>query len=591
MNGKHYVGKKAQSFEQYEDVVVEGVLVQNNEGTQFKAGNQDGYVLSINCPYASQEMADDLFAKLGNKVYRGYRADKAVLDPQAELGDGITINGIYSMLAYRRVNFGPGHASEIAAPGESTLNHEYNYVSPTRREIEKNKGDLDEFVKNFTEYLELLKQQTDQKAETWYQEDDPSAGWDEKEKAEHSGDIWYNTSDGNFYIYDGTEWRQSPTTPPDYVFDQIDKKAEIYVTQPVPPYNEHDLWFGGENEPIRVCVQSREEGEEFHMEDWEKKDEYIDKSDAEQAGKDAVDRQTQDDIFNKLTNGGTAQGIFKDENGDIYVNAQYLRGDTIDLNILRLLGSVGGIMQGYGATKDEQTEGIVIYANGVDSQGNANPPYLITTDGGIRGQTGTDYNFNMFGGAFEVLGDITATKAGSASGNIYIGNKNPSGTSRLATYGADGNMRGLVTRAGAMQPLPVVYFGNTSDNTYLQGAAIRWNVQPALDSDRTLKKNIEALPGAYEKLLDGMKPVRFRYKREPDDGPFHMGYIAQDVEEAMKDAGLSRADLAALSEFPQEDGEIKLGLAYEEFIALLHMKIHNLEERVGKLEGQVTSNG
>jgi hypothetical protein len=44
---------------------------------------------------------------------------------------------------------------------------------------------------------------------------------------------------------------------------------------------------------------------------------------ADQAAKDAVNSQTQTDVFNKLTNNGTAQGIYY-RNGQLYINASYL---------------------------------------------------------------------------------------------------------------------------------------------------------------------------------------------------------------------------------------------------------------------------
>lgn len=44
---------------------------------------------------------------------------------------------------------------------------------------------------------------------------------------------------------------------------------------------------------------------------------------ADNAAKDAVAGQTQEDVFNKLTNDGTAQGIFY-QNGQLYINASYL---------------------------------------------------------------------------------------------------------------------------------------------------------------------------------------------------------------------------------------------------------------------------
>lgn len=593
MNGKHYVGKKAQSFEQYEDVVIEGVLVQNKDGVQFKAGNQDGYVLDINCPYGNQQMADDLFSMVGGKTYRGYRAVNAILDPHAELGDGITINGVYSMLAYRRVNFGPNHASEIAAPGESTLNHEYNYINPTQREIDKNKENLETFAKNFTEYLDLIKKQTDQKAETWYQADDPSTDWNDEQKEEHSGDIWYNTSDGNFYIYEDKQWKKSPTTPPDYVFDQIDKKAEIYVTQPVPPYNENDLWFGGLDEPIRVCVQSRTAEEEFNMDDWQKKDEYIDKSDAEQAGKDAVDRQTQEDIFNKLTNDGQAQGIFKDENGDIYINVEYLRGDTIDLERLMLSGKLGGIKEGYGSTKTGRTtKGLLIWGpNGLNGEGNAIPPYMLLTDAGWRVQTTEDANFNVAGNTAEMQGNISATGNITAGGyvnvkgsDVYVGGNiavNWNADANLMTYGSD--YRSYF--AGKQAYLGGDYAGY---ETYLRGENIYSSKTIQYNSDQTLKKDIEPMTEAYGRVLDRMNPVRYRYKTEQDDAPVHLGYIAQDVESAMEEEGIDNS--ALVGQYTDEEGNVRMALAYDELIPMLHMAIKGLEKRISDLE-EVTSNG
>lgn len=50
---------------------------------------------------------------------------------------------------------------------------------------------------------------------------------------------------------------------------------------------------------------------------------------ANSSAKSAVDGQTQSDIFNKLTNGGKAQGIYLDENGNLYVNGEYVQAKGI----------------------------------------------------------------------------------------------------------------------------------------------------------------------------------------------------------------------------------------------------------------------
>lgn len=70
---------------------------------------------------------------------------------------------------------------------------------------------------------------------------------------------------------------------------------------------------------------------------------------ADSAAKSAVESQTQTDVFNKLTNNGTAQGIYY-KDGQLYINASYLaagilktlNGTTfyLDLanNVLKILG-------------------------------------------------------------------------------------------------------------------------------------------------------------------------------------------------------------------------------------------------------------
>lgn len=50
---------------------------------------------------------------------------------------------------------------------------------------------------------------------------------------------------------------------------------------------------------------------------------------ADSSASTAVSGQTQSDIFNKLTNGGKAQGIYLDEKGNLYVNGEYVQAKGI----------------------------------------------------------------------------------------------------------------------------------------------------------------------------------------------------------------------------------------------------------------------
>lgn len=128
------------------------------------------------------------------------------------------------------------------------------------------------------EKYNYLLSQDDKKAETWYQSGDPSVDWTTDElKARHKGDLWYNTNDQKTYIFNGNSWELTKTTPPDEVFDKIDGKAQIFVSQPKPPYAVGDLWFNSKTSDIMTCVKARTTGN-FDSTDWEKRNKYTDDS-------------------------------------------------------------------------------------------------------------------------------------------------------------------------------------------------------------------------------------------------------------------------------------------------------------------------
>lgn len=160
---------------------------------------------------------------------------------------------------------------------------------------------INNFVKNtYASDLEDIKNQIDQKIETWFQPTDPSLNWTgketqplcdvngneildvsgknititvETEKATHEGDLWKNSKTGDEYIYRSGNWEEMPV--PDSVFDEIDGKSQIFSTQPKPPYSVDDLYFTGND--ILVCLKDRETGE-YVASDWQKKDNYTDDS-------------------------------------------------------------------------------------------------------------------------------------------------------------------------------------------------------------------------------------------------------------------------------------------------------------------------
>lgn len=187
---------------------------------------------------------------------------------------------------------------------------------------------LNNFISgDYASTITELQTQADKKAETWYQGTDPSTGWSSTDKQNHKGDLWYNTNDQKTYIYSGSSWEETKSAPPDEVFDQIDGKAQIFISQPVPPYNQGDLWFNSASSDIMTCITSRESGS-YVAADWQKRNKYVDQSTVNNAITEYDTSLGQTEVFNKLTNGGQTQGIYI-QNGKLYINADYILSGTV----------------------------------------------------------------------------------------------------------------------------------------------------------------------------------------------------------------------------------------------------------------------
>ena len=124
--------------------------------------------------------------------------------------------------------------------------------------------------------------------------------------------------------------------------------------------------------------------------------------------------------------------------------------------------------------------------------------------------------------------------------------------------------------------------GNDYTNLYLRGkeGVYLYKGGAAVTSDRREKNSIQELPDAYEALLDGLTPRRFKYNGKGDR--FHVGFVAQEVDEALAAAGLTRDDFGGFVDLKGDGSE--LALVYDEFIGLLLQKIRGLENRLKTLE-------
>lgn len=105
--------------------------------TYYTAGNDTGRTLEVTCAWASQAMANSILAAVQNVEYQPYTAGEALIDPAAEIGDGVVVGGIYSVVANEKMSFSRLYNSEISAPDLDEVDDEYPYESLERRQYDR----------------------------------------------------------------------------------------------------------------------------------------------------------------------------------------------------------------------------------------------------------------------------------------------------------------------------------------------------------------------------------------------------------------------------------------------------------------------
>lgn len=109
----------------------------DDDGNQivFEAGDTSGTVLEVtNELMGSQAMADNILADIRGLRYQPLIVDRGLLDPSAEMGDGIAVNGVYSGIYTKSTTFGRLMASDVSAPTEEEIDHEFAMESPSDRQ-------------------------------------------------------------------------------------------------------------------------------------------------------------------------------------------------------------------------------------------------------------------------------------------------------------------------------------------------------------------------------------------------------------------------------------------------------------------------
>lgn len=492
----------------------------------YTAGDDTGRTVEKSLPWATQAMAESVLRQLQGVTYLPFSGEDALLDPAAEIGDGITAGGIYSVLAKADVTFDGLYSADIAAPGGDEVEDEYPYKSRAQRQSERELTRIRSSITKTAKKITLLVENEVEGLEGRLELTAKSltsqitaANGQISSIMQYVGNITLSVSNGStsstITLKSGSATIASQTIQMDglVTFTGLANGTTTIdgacIRTGLISANRLDLTGS-----ITFSDLSRSVRDDIN-------DAYAMAEDAQAMASDL------DDTVSGWTYRGTT-----------YIDGSKLMTGTVMAS--QLLGGYVGLLD----SREREVGGISI------------------------AYTSTGYGI-------EVSSNTGGIRL-SAYGNIWLD----------AYYGEFGiNDMGIMCGADVI-PLSSSRYALGSSrfpwtDVYADNDAI-------VTSDLTKKKDVSGDLSAYGRFFDALRPIRYRLENGKS-GRVHLGLGAQDVERALEEAGLDGMAFGGFVKSPREDGGYDYALRLGEFIPMCIARIQELTARVAKLEGRFAS--
>lgn len=181
--------------------------------------------------------------------------------------------------------------------------------------------------------------------------------------------------------------------------------------------------------------------------------------------------------------------------------------------------------------------------------------------------------FQIGNSSYKLLAAYATTFYGNIDGALLDGSYN-------MDFDSSHNLIPSTTNVMSLGTSSKQYKNVYGQNLYVNGTAV--------SSDKRRKEEIEPLDERHAEFFKNLKPVSYKFK-DGTSGRRHTGFIAQEVEEAVEESGLTGKDMAVVV----KDQDDNYYLRYEEIIAVqtkiiqdLMARVETLEARVNKLEAE-----
>ena len=113
------------------------VILHVTDDVSYTVGNDLGLTMEYTHPFGTPEMARNILASISGYQHQSFDAASVLLDPAAQLGDGLDINGIYGGIATMTSHYGPHFTADTGAPAIQEIDQKVPYKSSQERQVER----------------------------------------------------------------------------------------------------------------------------------------------------------------------------------------------------------------------------------------------------------------------------------------------------------------------------------------------------------------------------------------------------------------------------------------------------------------------
>lgn len=526
MSDKFYLGNAVADLDTGEAEAVTHVILNVDSDTYYEAGNDTGKTLEVTCPWGSQAMADSILETIGAVSYIPFEGEDALLDPAAEIGDWVTVGGVYSVLARADISLDRQFSADIAAPGGDEIDDEYPYESHESRETNRKLAKTVSLISKTAEGIRLE-------------------------------------------IADSVDGLSSSI---DLQLDSI--SAEIVGVENTVSSLSLDL------NSITSRVQDAEGNiGQLQLTATELSSEISGKIDGDYA-QTLIDQALDSITLSVSSSNGSTTFTLKDGTTtlstttlSLSVNAAYISGT---LTIGQLPSSVATTSDIPTKTSQLTNDSGYQTASGVTTivAGTVTTDYvnaLGITAGSVSASNIT--SGTIAASLLKLNGLLALLYSGSTYG--YVGASSAGDTPGAVL--ADSTLTNFVTATNTGVRMS---YGGRKYEIYVASNGCVSTSAMVTESDRRYKHSISYDMAKYAPLFDKLKPCFYLLYREGQNARYRIGFVAQDILDAAQEIGLTEDDLALLGR--DEDGYYTVG--YTEITPLNTWKIQQLDRRMTELE-------